>query len=329
MKNSTNSRSQKFWRLFFLATFGFVVAITLLPFWPETSLFSILGYVLLFAPRWWVLAIPLFLILGYRSYSRWQRYALLPLFVLCINFLDVQWLPSYSIDETDTLDIKVMSVNVGNSGDKQSLRRLIEENEPYVVFLQEARKASMEQIFDDSWITDCAGSLCIASKFAIQRVDALSRRSLGGWGAFATKYNADIFGEKVQLINVHLDTPRAVLEGLIHMDVDISNADDNSLSRNVQASLVSSWVEDRLPAIIAGDFNMPDNENIYQRYLGKLNNVLDYSDIGLRYTKYTKWHGIRIDHILFSDYFTAKRADVLDDFGGDHRPVLAVLGQPI
>ena len=266
---------------------------------------------------------------GYRSYSRWQRYASLPLVLLCINFLDVQWLPSYTSENTDTLDIKVMSVNVGNTGDKQYIRRQIEENAPYIVFLQEAHKTSMDQIFDDSWITDCAGSLCIASKFEIERVDALSRRSLGGWGAFATKYNAEIFGEKVQLINVHLDTPRTVLESLIHLDVDIPEADDNSLSRNVQASLVSSWVEEKRPAIIAGDFNMPDNENIYQRYLGKLNNVLDYADLGLRYTKYTKWHGIRIDHILFSDYFTVKKADVLNDFGGDHRPVLAVLGQPI
>ncbi|MEH6625345.1 MAG: endonuclease/exonuclease/phosphatase family protein [Motiliproteus sp.] len=329
MNNYMSSSCIGISRWLYLIILSIATAVALLPYWPEARLFSLGGYALLFAPRWWILALPVILLLTYRRLNRWQQFSILPITLICINFTDVQWIPHFSESTSERLEVRIMSVNIGNNTNQQKLLKAIKDNQPYVVFLQEARKPAMDRLFNDDWITDCAGSLCIASRFSLERIGDLNRRSLGGWGSYAAKYEADIFGQTVQLLNVHLDTPRTVLENLIHLNIDFSDAEHSVQNRNIQASVVSNWLTKNKPFIIAGDFNMPVNENIYRHYLGHLGNALDYSSLGLRYTKYTKWHGIRIDHILFNDSFVVKEAKVLGDFGGDHRPIVTVLGQTL
>jgi endonuclease/exonuclease/phosphatase (EEP) superfamily protein YafD len=46
---------------------------------------------------------------------------------------------------------------------------------------------------------------------------------------------------------------------------------------------------------------------------------------GYGYSKFTRWHGLRIDHVLADDNWRVANSYVADDHGGDHRPVVANL----
>ena len=330
MKRFTSNNIIFLSNVIFWISFSTAIAISLLPFWPENRFFSIVGYLLLFAPRWWIFILPISIFIVFKHLTMWQRGAIIPITILTISFLDVAWFPRIDTNAHGMLELPIISVNIGNSSNKNILKKSIETNAPYLVLLQEAREQTLIHLFDDNeWNIDCAGTLCIASRLPIKRIASLNRSKLGGWGNYAAKYEIDFFGEKLQLINVHLDTPRSILESLLHRSVNERETDRITFNRRIQVSIINNWVDRDTPTIIAGDFNMPTNENIYRKNLGHLNNALDSAEFGFRYTKHTKWHGIRIDHILFNNFFIVKNAKVLDDFGGDHRPIFTVLGQTI
>ena len=68
---------------------------------------------------------------------------------------------------------------------------------------------------------------------------------------------------------------------------------------------------------------MPVLSPIYQRFFSTLGNALSEKPQQLvRYTKYTRWHGIRIDHQLYRGGLAPLSARVLQLNSGDHRPVL-------
>jgi endonuclease/exonuclease/phosphatase (EEP) superfamily protein YafD len=77
--------------------------------------------------------------------------------------------------------------------------------------------------------------------------------------------------------------------------------------------------------VIAGDFNMPTDSDIYQLYWSSYTNAFSAAGLGFGYTKFTRWHGIRIDHILAGPGWRCRRSWVGPDVGSDHRPVLAEL----
>ena len=70
---------------------------------------------------------------------------------------------------------------------------------------------------------------------------------------------------------------------------------------------------------------MPIESSIYATFFSELENTFNASGVGLGYTKYTRIHGIRIDHILTDKHFQTLAAEVGADFGGDHRPMIAKL----
>ena len=81
-----------------------------------------------------------------------------------------------------------------------------------------------------------------------------------------------------------------------------------------------------------GDFNLPVESAIYRRSWGSFHNALSETGLGLVPTKHTRWHGVRIDHVLAGPGWQAIRAWVGPGLGGDHRPVIADLrwvGGPI
>ena len=113
--------------------------------------------------------------------------------------------------------------------------------------------------------------------------------------------------------------------GLIHRTFDFQLANSIESNRNFQAELVSLWLENKNHTLIVGDFNMPVDENIYQDNFSKLNNAIDAKGFAFNDTKHTFWHGIRIDHVLYSDDFQLLDVEVVNSLSGDHRPVLTRL----
>jgi len=57
----------------------------------------------------------------------------------------------------------------------------------------------------------------------------------------------------------------------------------------------------RSDTLIVGNFNMLSDKNLYRGNFGFLNNPVEVKSFAFNNTKYTSWHGTRIDHILYSD----------------------------
>jgi endonuclease/exonuclease/phosphatase family metal-dependent hydrolase len=122
-----------------------------------------------------------------------------------------------------------------------------------------------------------------------------------------------------------METPRTVIMSFIHGVWAQSSATKLDSDRQYEALLISSWQQAQENSIIVGDFNMPEDENIYQKHFSSMGNALARIGVGLNYTKNTSWHGVRIDHLLFSDNFTLKKSSVLNSLTGDHQPIISIL----
>ncbi len=126
---------------------------------------------------------------------------------------------------------------------------------------------------------------------------------------------------------VHLPTFRPAFEKAQHFDA--SGAEDfTALAeqyRGYAQDTLSAIEQSELPIVVAGDFNVPADSRFYQNYWSSFQNALSLAGFGLCYTKYTRLHGVRIDHVLADHHWKVHSAQVGPGLGGDHRPVLVEL----
>ena len=189
--------------------------------------------------------------------------------------------------------------------------------------MQEARKLNISKLVDKSYYSECVASLCIASKYPFDRLKVLSRRFFDRWGSFGALYRLKSEQDDIYLANVHFESVRELLVDIAHGQLNVAKVNVVDNKRFIQASVLSMWAKNKNNFIIAGDFNMPDNDNIYQQNFASFNNAINNGAYGVNNTLYTPIHGLRIDHILYSDNFGLSSVEVLNSLGGDHRPVMA------
>ena len=84
-------------------------------------------------------------------------------------------------------------------------------------------------------------------------------------------------------------------------------------------------IQSKGPLLVAGDFNMPEESAIYRRHWSGLNNAFSCAGYGFGTSKETRWHGIRIDHVLLGPGWSCLHTQVGPHLGGDHRPMVADL----
>jgi endonuclease/exonuclease/phosphatase family metal-dependent hydrolase len=306
----------------------FCLLVTALPYWPTYELLIIPKYALLFGPRWWLLVCVMCLYFFWRDLSKRQLQFSVLLVLLSLNYLDFQWptMVSYfsaSASSSTVQELSVLTANIGGGGSDRELDYISFTKHPDIILLQEARKIQLSTLFNDYHFKECLSGLCIFSQYPFERVNTLNRKLFEGWGIFAIFYQVNTPFGVISLANVHFETPRSVLMGLIHRYWDFELASTIESNRQFEAELVSLGSTNKRHTLIVGDFNMPQDENIYQRNFSHLNNAVDNKAFGFNATKLTSWHGVRIDHILYSDDFKLKFVEVVDSIKGDHRPVLA------
>lgn len=288
-----------------------------------------LGTLLLFAPRWvWglplILLVPL--VISCRPRLTWIVFiaALLcagPLMGLC-----VPW-PQMAAAQPK-LRLRVLSCNTGGGSlDREALGALIARLRPDVVALQEFRNGYDP---DRAWQGDLhvvhEYNLCVASRFPVERIDQLKHTNPPGLGWIVqTRIDSPI--GPLDLFNLHLPTPRSGLEALRHGDPGgIRELQESIRERTEQARHARQFV-DRAdgPLLVTGDFNMPVESRIYRATWSDLTNAFSTAGWGYGRTKFTRWHGVRIDHILAGSGWRCVRCWIGPHIGSDHRPVIADL----
>jgi vancomycin resistance protein VanJ len=292
-----------------------------LPYWPQWLWLQWLSLIILYAPAWWYLALFMPWCIGWRSLSVWQELLLIPLVTGAFTLFDLN-IPTFeSITDSDFV---TLSANLGNMGDGELLARLLQRHNVDIALLQEARPDKLTETEAAGWNTHCDAGLCIASRYPFTVDRTISRDLFKGYGNFAAFYRVSLANSELTLANVHFETPRPALESLLRLHPDSRAMQLRQQDRALQATIISEWAQSSSGSlIIAGDFNMPISSPIYRQYFSTMDNALsEKSPRWLNYTKYTRWHGIRIDHQLYQGGVQPVRADVLNLRSADHRPVL-------
>lgn len=290
-----------------------------------------LGYIedfLIYMPRWLflVLLIPI-VIFNRRALVRHMKF-IVPLLCFFIYFyLDVNVPNSLDNLSQNTNKLSVMTANLGGVKNNSKLAKKIKAEQPDLITFQETDRYKVSKLVPSEWNVHCIDHMCLVSRFDMHYIKKLSREEFNLWGSYAVLYSVDIYGEAVNVINVHMETPRKGFEALLASknSLNFQGMAINIEQRYSEARNIIELTLKNQPFILSGDFNMPSNSRIYQEYYSNFINTFSEKGLGLGYTKFTRYHGVRIDHILHNEYFGVSHSRVIGDIGGDHRPLISEL----
>ncbi len=304
-------------------------------FWP--------GTLIAFGPRW-VWGVPLVVLVP--AALAWERRLLAGLaagaaiFLGPILDLRVPVGPlARGLAGARARDLRVMTYNVGGSDDRHqdlaaiepdALRALVRAIDPDIVGFQE-RTFPLTGVGLPAlpYSGKCDSEQCLYSHFPIEATDARDRADLlaqHGSGSIV-RYSLRTPRGPLQVVNVHLATVRNGLAAVMdHAWRGLPDLDANTRERALESEIARAWAERGAgPLLVMGDFNLPVESAIYRRSWGSFTNALAVAGLGLVSTTHTRWHGVRIDHVLAGPGWEVLRAWVGPGLGGDHRPVVADL----
>jgi endonuclease/exonuclease/phosphatase family metal-dependent hydrolase len=289
--------------------------------------------VLLFVPRW-PLALPLLGLVPIAAFGRHKPVSLGALGVAAVllvwfNDVGVSLRSEASVPRAERL--RIMTYNIGGgSFDPSDLVALVKEIDADVVGLEECQLE--ENVFEGTGYSQRNDNgNCLVTRLPINSIDVRDPQDIwdrNGSGAIA-RYELQWAGRPFSIEVVHLETVREGLQtfgfGFWKSDWEgPKQLDENVKERVLESRIASEWTRrGSAPTVVVGDFNMPPDSAIYRAYWSGFHNALSENTFGRRVTKATRWHGIRIDHVLFDDRLTCLGAHVTRHLGMDHRPVVA------
>jgi endonuclease/exonuclease/phosphatase family metal-dependent hydrolase len=223
--------------------------------------------------------------------------------------------------------LRVLTCNTWEGRADWQLSAMIEREQPDVVALQEW---PVDQPLPDGivggWNVVREQGLVLASRWPIVASEAVEsplgwKRTLGVRGELQLKSG------RAQLFVLHLTTPREGLEAVLaHGSEGLPAVEEVTAKRKVEAAAVGKCLRKYTgPVLVVGDFNMTPESVIYRSQFGYLQNAFSAAGWGWGATKFTRFHGVRIDHILADAGWNFVRCTVGPDVGSDHRPVIADL----
>lgn len=294
-----------------------------------------LATMLTYGPRW-VLALPLGILMPVAARQR----ALVLLFlglVLVAGPVTGLCVPArmFLVRDSGLPAVRVLTCNVqGEQLDLLALGTLIDEIRPDVVALQECSPQHGRALFgrrQGEWHVRTDKGLCLASRYPVREAAVLGDEP--GWRDIAVRYDLETPGGVVHFFNLHLATPRTGLEAVLReWEKGIPALRANTTLRWKQSGVVSRFVDQvHGPTLVAGDFNMPGDSPIYRRFWSHYSDAFSSAGLGWGHTRFTRWFGIRIDHVLAGPEWRFRRCWVGPDIGSDHRPVIAdveFIGRP-
>ena len=224
--------------------------------------------------------------------------------------------------------LRIMTCNLGGVVDTRRLKNLILRTEPDIISMQEVsykNKGALEVILTpDKWNLSFTGGLGLASRLKIKNVETKDRNIVGGWGALITRYELEGASGRINLFNMHLDTPRLGIEAVMDNGLGgLSEIKRIAKMMYTESVILSRWVLPYRNVLITGDFNMTNANPIYRRCWSPYTDVFSRAGHGFGYTKYTRWHGVRIDHVLCDGNWKAIHSEAGPAIGSDHRPMIA------
>lgn len=245
--------------------------------------------------------------------------------------------------ESSGTSLKVISCNVQDYRPNfESVLAEISRFNPDVVAFQDARSDSklLVQYFK-AWHVVHEGEYFLASRYPVKKV------SIGHLEAFdrdaVLQCEIELPSTKVMFFNVHQMTPRHGLRAL-DLSSPITQRGSGKLThylelRAEEAESLRDYIEGhrgQLPTLIAGDFNMPCESNMYHDNWFGYQNAFNVAGTGYGYsfpcTRQYCWPAgnpwLRLDHILTDETWQVRSCFVGKANGSDHRLIAATLELP-
>jgi vancomycin resistance protein VanJ len=298
---------------------------------------TIIGTVLLFMGRW-VFLLPLALLVPAALY--FHRFLLLPLLgaalVVAGPIMGGRTGWRRLLPQPEGAHVRVMSFNTGAADlAAQLLPDLLSRWQPDIVAFQECGELLTAAVrLSAGWRHHESKDLCLLSRYPIRSAQVMDRsvldrvkqseaKEFGGAG-YVVRFVLETPQGPIRVANLHLETPRKGLEGL--MERDLRRLRLNTEVREIESDLARGWVSEGTgPLIVLGDFNTPVESRIFQDHWGDLADAFSTAGTGLGMTKYNGWIRARIDHVLTSTEWHVDRAVVGADARSDHRPLIVDL----
>jgi len=283
-----------------------------------------------FGPRW-ILAVPLLLLipLALRAESR-RAGIILGLTVLfiagpaCGGVVSVK---PFVNSSTSLVRVRIASWNADATRSTPSIINYLETLKPDVLLIQESGGVGIDDPIPGlEHHADGPDGLQILSKYPVSLVSSLNQDDLAGWAGAARFKVASPMGD-IPIVNVHLPTIRYGLEDSIATKFrNVAKLREAIAKRSLSSQRVLDWIGGQEPGlIIGGDFNMPVESAIFRRDWKRFGNAYLDAGFGWGTTKQTRWHGVRIDHILYTEPWTCREVWVGESLGSDHRMLVADL----
>jgi vancomycin resistance protein VanJ len=228
-------------------------------------------------------------------------------------------------------EVRLVSYNAGVGGDRANAMaaHAASLGADIIAIVECGAKGGMTAL--QGYTTERLGEVCLWSRIPLASpLEAMPREPATiGWSGSTVRASLQIGSDTVPLGIVHLRSVRNELTEFL----DVSEIPGQSdlmaarMSKRVLGSQISSaWLRD-VP-IVVGDFNLVPESRRFRTDWGHLRSSWRRSSIGTGYTWHSRWHGLRIDHILVSPDVQVTKAWVGPDLGSDHRPVIADLILP-
>ena len=209
--------------------------------------------------------------------------------------------------------------------DPSALDRLVAEESPDVVVLQEWRDSNGSAILQNrEYRVHREPGQFLASRFPITKAERLGSDTTGVASSTAL-YELITPQGAIAILSVHMASPR---KGLAELAGRGRGGLDEIASNSELRWTQSRWLAERAsqirgPLVVAGDFNTPPQSAIFRRIWDGYTDAFGSAGLGWGYTFNTRPTSVRIDHILLRDGGKASRCWVGPDVGSPHRPVLA------
>jgi endonuclease/exonuclease/phosphatase (EEP) superfamily protein YafD len=298
---------------------------------------NVLGTVLLFMGRW-VFLLHLVVLVPVVAWLRPSR-----LFPLAIGALVVlgpvmgfrtgwrRLLPAPAGEH-----VRVVSFNA--DGDRLPAPMLPSELERWqaqIVGIQECGPVLSEAVrVLPGWHVHVSRDLCFLSRYPIREAAVMDRSGLDrikqseadepGGAGYVVRFLLDGPRGPIRAANLHLETPRKGLEGL--MSGNRRRMRNNTDIRGIESKLARDWVSAGSgPLVVLGDFNTPVESAFFRDRWGDLTDAFSVAGVGFGTTKYNGWIGARIDHVLANDDWHVDRATVDVQRLSDHRALIVDL----
>lgn len=293
------------------------------------------GTLLLYAPRWpAVLPVILLLLAAWDALRKiWLPLSIAGLIVLFpIMGYNIPFSSIVATSSDDPARLRLVTFNAnGGKFRIAALNSYLRKVNADIVVCQEWHvEGERPELWKEGWhVKEDANAMLIASKHPIAKSHLITDAELHARG-FVAAYDLNTPLGPVCMVNLHLPTVRGQageMEEVLHGQLSSLKQINLICERRLYAAKYArDWIGSFSgPIILAGDFNMTVDSSIYGEAWSQYSNAFSKAGWGFGFTKWTRWHGVRIDQILFEKGWQCTQAVPGLDVGSDHLPLMAEL----